>query len=93
MRFSARIPIGTNANGAVTRISIIAADRTITEQTEESALRNTALKRALTQQACQQKASRATPIRPIHAPRGGVDTAGGTSEGKEERIWQKETGA
>ena len=35
----------------------------------------------------------ATPIRPIPAPRGGVDTAGGTSEGKEERIWQKETGA
>ena len=32
-------------------------------------------------------------IEPIPAPRGGVDTAGGTSEGKEERIWQKETGA
>ena len=77
------MPIGTNANGAVARTSIIAADRKTTEQTEESARRNTALKHALMLQASQRKVSHAEPIRPIPAPLGGVDTAGGTSEGKE----------
>lgn len=59
------MPIGTNANGAVARTSIIAADRKTTEQTEEIARRNTALKHALMLQASQRKVSHAEPIRPI----------------------------
>ena len=43
--------------------------------------------------ACRQRKWQREHLRPTPAPRGGVDTAGWTSKGKEERTWQKETGA